>query len=96
MIPKFSNVAIIAHVDHGKTTLIDAMLKQSGTFRNHQQIETRVMDSNDLEKERGMSMKFFADIWRGTQDPWEHLKLNDVNNQMRQFKQPVPYSAPTI
>ena len=50
------NIAIIAHVDHGKTTLVDQMLRQSGTFRENQQVETRVMDSNDLEKERGITI----------------------------------------
>jgi GTP-binding protein len=50
------NIAIIAHVDHGKTTLVDAMLKQSGVFRNNQAITERVMDSNDLEKERGITI----------------------------------------
>ena len=52
----FRNIAIIAHVDHGKTTLVDAMLKQSGTFKAHQDIEDRVMDSMDLEKERGITI----------------------------------------
>ncbi len=52
----FRNIAIIAHVDHGKTTLVDAMLKQSGTFTDREVIEERVMDSNDLEKERGITI----------------------------------------
>ena len=46
------NIAIIAHVDHGKTTLVDEMLKQSGIFRDNQEVAERVMDSNDIEKER--------------------------------------------
>ena len=50
------NIAIIAHVDHGKTTLVDEMLKQSGTFRANQVVEERVMDSNDLERERGITI----------------------------------------
>jgi len=52
----FRNIAIIAHVDHGKTTLVDGMLKQSGTFKAHQEVEDRVMDSMDLEKERGITI----------------------------------------
>ncbi len=52
----FRNIAIIAHVDHGKTTLVDGMLKESGTFKAHQEIEDRVMDSMDLEKERGITI----------------------------------------
>lgn len=56
MVQNIRNIAIIAHVDHGKTTLVDAMLKQSGIFRDNQVITERVMDSNDLEKERGITI----------------------------------------
>src|SRR5262245_46441843 len=50
------NVAIIAHVDHGKTTLVDLMLRQTGTFRQNEHVVERVMDSNDLERERGITI----------------------------------------
>lgn len=53
---KIKNIAIIAHVDHGKTTLVDAILKQTGVFRENQKVEERVMDSNDLEKEKGITI----------------------------------------
>jgi GTP-binding protein len=53
---KIRNIAIIAHVDHGKTTLVDAMLRQSGTFRSNERVDDRIMDSNDLEKERGITI----------------------------------------
>lgn len=68
MIKDIRNIAIIAHVDHGKTTLVDQMLRQSGTFRENQQVDERVMDSGDLEKEKGItiSSKNTAVIWKGT------------------------------
>jgi GTP-binding protein len=62
------NIAIIAHVDHGKTTLVDVLLKQSGVFRENQQVMERAMDSNDLERERGITIlaKCTSVLWRGT------------------------------
>src|SRR3989442_820770 len=56
MSQRIRNIAIIAHVDHGKTTLVDAMLKQSGIFRANEAVIERVMDSNDLERERGITI----------------------------------------
>ncbi|KKB12337.1 GTP-binding protein TypA [Devosia geojensis] len=62
------NIAIIAHVDHGKTTLIDVLLKQSGVFRDNQRVEERAMDSNDLERERGITIlaKVTSLVWKDT------------------------------
>ena len=71
---EFRNVAIIAHVDHGKTTLIDAMLHQSGTFRSNQQVENRVMDSNALEKERGITI-----LAKCTSLMWKEQKINVID-----------------
>jgi len=68
------NIAIIAHVDHGKTTLVDAMLKQSGTFRVNQQVADRVMDSNDLEKERGITI-----LAKCTSVEWKGVRINIVD-----------------
>src|ERR1700688_248772 len=62
------NVAIIAHVDHGKTTLVDKLLGQSGAFREHQQVTDRALDRNDLEKERGITIlaKCASVVWKDT------------------------------
>ncbi len=68
------NIAIIAHVDHGKTTLVDAMLKQSGTFRENQQVNERVMDSNELERERGITI-----LAKCTSIEWKGIRINIVD-----------------
>lgn len=68
------NVAIIAHVDHGKTTLVDELLKQSGTFRQNEQVAERVMDSNDLEKERGITI-----LSKNTSVHYKDTKINIVD-----------------
>src|SRR4030088_1888921 len=68
------NIAIIAHVDHGKTTLVDAMLRQSGIFRAHEEMVERVMDSNDLERERGITI-----LAKTTGIRYHDIKINIVD-----------------
>jgi len=74
MTRKLKNIAIIAHVDHGKTTLVDKLLEQSGTFEKHQQINERVMDSNELEKERGITI-----LAKNTSVIYEDTHINIVD-----------------
>ncbi len=68
------NIAIIAHVDHGKTTMVDALLRQSGSFRENQQVAERVMDSNDLERERGITI-----LAKCTSVEWKGVRINIVD-----------------
>lgn len=65
------NIAIIAHVDHGKTTLVDQLLKQSGTFRSNEQVAERAMDSNDIERERGITI-----LAKNTAIQYKDIKIN--------------------
>src|SRR5438270_1726616 len=68
------NIAIIAHVDHGKTTLVDKMLRQAGAFRENQVVQERVMDSNPLERERGITI-----LAKNTSIHWKDIKINVVD-----------------
>ncbi len=74
MIENLRNIAIIAHVDHGKTTLVDKLLQQSGTFDARTEAQERVMDSNDLEKERGITI-----LAKNTAIKWNHYRINIVD-----------------
>ncbi len=74
MTTNLRNIAIIAHVDHGKTTLVDKLLQQSGTFAAHQQMGTRVMDSNDIERERGITI-----LAKNTAIRWRDYRINIVD-----------------
>jgi GTP-binding protein len=73
-ISKLRNIAIIAHVDHGKTTLVDQLLRQSGTFSEHEELQERVMDSNDLERERGITI-----LSKNTAIRWNGYHINIVD-----------------
>ena len=68
------NIAIIAHVDHGKTTLVDEMLKQGGVFRENQEVADRVMDNNDLERERGITI-----LAKNTAAYYKDVKINIID-----------------
>ena len=68
------NIAIIAHVDHGKTTLVDELLKQSGVFRENQEVAERVMDSNDIERERGITI-----LSKNTAVHYKGVKINIID-----------------
>src|SRR5919198_581146 len=74
MTSSIRNLAIIAHVDHGKTTLVDQLLKQSGTFRANQQVQERALDSNELERERGITI-----LAKCTSVAWKGVRLNIVD-----------------
>ena len=71
---KFRNIALVAHVDHGKTTLVDAMLRGTGAFDAHQAVVDRVMDSNDQERERGITI-----LAKAASVTWQDTRINLVD-----------------
>ena len=74
ILQKIRNIAVIAHVDHGKTTLVDGLLKQSGTFAEHEMTEERMMDSNSLERERGITI-----LSKNTAIRYKDYKINIID-----------------
>ena len=74
MTQELRNIAIIAQVDHGKTTLIDSIMRQSGMFRDNQTVDERVMDSGDLEKERGITI-----LAKPTSITWNDVRINIID-----------------
>ena len=86
MTQELRNIAIIAHVDHGKTTLIDSIMRQSGMFRDNQTVDERVMDSGDLEKERGITI-----LAKPTSILWNDVRINIIDTPG-----PVSYTHLTL